>query len=374
MATAPRIDYVHVDKLYLDPTNPRLGRNVASADLSQEKIIDEMKDWTLDELAVSFLESGFWPQEALIVIRESLYGQEHYVVVEGNRRLAALKLLQQAIKGENKSKRWADIIDGKILPENFFDSIPYIEVIDRKAVSAYLGFRHVTGIKEWNPAEKAQYITKLIETEGLSYEDVRRKIGSKTPTVRQNYIAYKLLRQMEQQDGIAINKVEEKFSVLYLSLRTHGVQQYLHINLQAAPDQAVTPVPQEHTDNLVKFALWLFGNEKRPPLFTDSRYVDQFGKILESEDAIEYLERTDDPRWEVAFRKAGIGEQELIDFIEGASDSIQQALTEVHLFKRSEKIHKVVIRFGKDAAALLAYFPDIRNEVLKEMQEDAGIA
>ena len=148
----------------------------------------------------------------------------------------------------------------------------------------------------------------------------------------------------------------------------------MHIDIQATPVQAAVPVPQEHTDNLVKFALWLFGNDKRPPLFTDSRYVDQFGKILDSEEAVEYLERADDPRWEIAYRKAGVGEQDLIEYVERASDNIQQALTEVHLFKKSDKVHKAVGRLGKDAAALLAYFPDIKNEVLKEMQEDAGTA
>lgn len=371
MAMTTKIEYLPIDQLFLDPTNPRLGRNVASPDLSQDQVIEVMQDWTLDELAVSFLESGFWPQEALIVVKEMLYGQDHYVVVEGNRRLAALKLLQRVIRGEIKTKKWDEIVDGKTLAKDFFESIPYIQVDNRKAVSAYLGFRHVTGIKEWNPAEKAQYISKLID-EGMQYDEVRRKIGSKTPTVRQNYIAYKLLRQMEQQDRIAISKVEEKFSVLYLSLRTHGAQQYLHIDIQAPPSQAVAPVPAEHTDNLVNFALWLFGNEKRPPLFTDSRYVDQFGKILESQEAIEYLERSDDPRWEVAYRKAEIGEQDLIDFVEKASDNIQQALSEAHLFKKSEKVQKAVKRFGKDAAALLAVFPEIRNEVLMEMQEDAG--
>jgi len=365
-----KLEFESVEKLYLDPTNPRLGRNVAFSDLSQEKVIDAMRDWTLDELAVSFLESGYWPQEALIVVEEELYGENHLVVVEGNRRLAALKLLQKAVNGSG-SRKWAEIIDGKILPQDFFEAIPFFKISDRKQVSAYLGFRHVTGIKEWNPAEKAQYIAKLID-EGSSYEDVRRKIGSKAPTVRQNYISYNLLRQMERQGDIAIGKVEEKFSVLYLSLRTQGVRSYLNIDIKATPGQASIPVPEDHIENLKKFALWLFGNEKRPPLFTDSRYVDQFGKILESNDAIHYLERTEDPRWEVAYRKAGVGEQELIDYIEKASDNIQQALTEVYLFKKSKKVHKVVRRLGKDTAALLTAFPEVRHEVLSEMQEDAG--
>lgn len=100
--------------------------------------------------------------------------------------------------------------------------------------------------------------------------------------------------------------------------------------------------------------------------------MDQFGKILENEEAVEYLERSDDPRWEIAYRKAGVGEQDVIEFVEKASDNIQQALTKVHLFKKSEKVHKAVKRLGRDAAALLAAFPEIRNEVLMEMQEDAG--
>ena len=121
----------------------------------------------------------------------------------------------------------------------------------RESVRSFVGFRHVTGIKEWNPAEKAQFIAQLIENEGLDYEQVRRRIGSKVPTVRQNYIAYRLLIQMEKHaEEIDVEKVEERFSVLYLSLRTHGVQQYLHIEIQAAPDAAKTPVPKDRLERV----------------------------------------------------------------------------------------------------------------------------
>lgn len=66
----------------------------------------------------------------------------------------------------------------------------------RRDVQAYLGFRHVTAIKQWAPAEKAFFITFLIEEEGLSYEKVMRQIGSNTPTVSRQYIAYCMLRQI----------------------------------------------------------------------------------------------------------------------------------------------------------------------------------
>ena len=78
------IEFISLDKLFLDPLNPRLGRNVATANVKQEVILDVMNDWTLDELAISFIESGFWPQEALLVVEEPIYGSPGLVVLEGN--------------------------------------------------------------------------------------------------------------------------------------------------------------------------------------------------------------------------------------------------------------------------------------------------
>lgn len=372
MPSAPRINYAKVDDLYLDPTNPRLGRRIASPKLVQSKVLDAMKDWTLDELATSFIESGFWPQEALIVVKEKLYGTEKLVVVEGNRRLAALKFLQEASNGNSISAKWKDLISTAKLAKDFFENIPYIEVKTRKDVAAYLGFRHVTGIKEWKPAEKAQYIAKLIEEDSLSYDDVRRKIGSKTPTVRQHYISYRLLLQMDEQETIDIDRVEDKFSVLYLSLRTTGAQKYLEINIQATPDEAKTPVPKEHLENLENFARWLFGDKKNEPLFTDSRYVDNFGKILESADAVEYLERTQNPRFELAFRKAGLGEESFLEYIALAGDNIQLALQEAHVHRRSERVQKAVQRLSIDILQLVSIFPTVQEQLKTELLDDAG--
>jgi ParB-like chromosome segregation protein Spo0J len=312
------ISYAPIDELFLDPLNPRLGRRFASETLKQSQVLDAMRDWTLEELAESFLANGFWPQEALIAVREKCEGIEgRLVIVEGNRRLAALKCIEQAASGQKSPRFWRDLVKNHEVPGALLKQVPYIEVPSRKDVAEYLGFRHVTGIKEWKPAEKAQYIAKLIDDLGLSYDDVRRKIGSKTPTVRQHYISYKLLLQMQEQDEIAIDKVEEKFSVLYLSLRTQGAQQYLRIDIHAPPEKARTPVPKEAYENLVRFARWLFGDDKRPPLFTDSRNVDNFGRVLESAEGVEYLERTPEPSFELAVRKAGVGEEEVQQLILG---------------------------------------------------------
>ena len=72
-----------------------------------------MRDWALDELATSFLESGFWPHEALLVVKEEIYGENQLVVVEGNRRLAALKYLRAAINGEPITRKWRKYEDAE---------------------------------------------------------------------------------------------------------------------------------------------------------------------------------------------------------------------------------------------------------------------
>jgi hypothetical protein len=351
------IQYASIAELNLDPLNPRLGRENTGIDVSQEKVLSLMQDWTLEELAVSFVENGFWLQEALIVVKEKIYGSLSKVVVEGNRRLAALRLLALAVAGKSISRKWDEIIADRAIPPTLFERIPYLVAASRDEVDAFLGFRHVTGIKEWRPAEKAEFIAKLIEKRGLSYDDVRKKIGSKTPTVRQHYISYKLLIQMEDREDIALEKVEKKFSVLYLSLRTEGVQKYLQLDIQADPAKAKTPVPPSRLKALAHFAQWLFGDKNNPPLFTDSRYVDKLGKALESKKAVEYLERTSSPNFEYALRVAGADEPELVDLLESAADNIELALGRLHQHADSKKVQSAVTRVLLDADQLRRVIP-----------------
>ncbi len=375
MEQMPKILTEAADNLYLDPCNPRLGRHNIEKKFTQEEILEVMKDWTLEELAVSFLESGFWPQEALIVVREPVPGKKGsvLVVVEGNRRLAAIKMMARArAKEKGISERWHELIKGyKAEAFDRLKEIPYILKESRKEVRAYIGYRHVTGIKEWNPAEKAEYIAQLIEDEKLTYEQVRKRIGSKMPTVRQNYISYRLLLQMENKsDKIDVARVEDRFSVLYLSLRTRGVQTYLEIDIEADPKTAKTPVPPGKLKQLENFARWLFGAEDQDPIISDSRDVDDFGRILENPSAVEYLERNERPSFSVARRMAGVAESDVSTHVERAADEIEEALKAAHQHKTSKRLQAAVRRVGADALQLLALFPGIKKEVLKALEDE----
>ncbi len=337
-----------LDDLFLDPKNPRLGRRNTAASLSQEQVLDCMRTWSLEELAVSFLESGFWSQEALLCVNEKVAGSKKLVVVEGNRRLAALKLLHQSIAGNPPSPNWAKMLEDKNAPKHLFDRIPYILMSGREEIEFFLGYRHVTGIKEWAPAEKAEYIAHLIDNRGLSYQEVMRKIGSKTEAVRRNYIAYRLLRQMEDIDGIDVKSVEDKFSVLFLSIRAPGSREFLGLNMKAEPDEARTPVSDEHIENLKDYTRWLFGTEEEPPLVEDSRRVDEFARVLASQEGVKYLRTAKRPLLAVAYQKAGGEEDEILELLEAAAFNIEQALSTLHLHKKSERLQKAIDRLVAD--------------------------
>lgn len=368
MAISEEVRHATLDKLFLDPRNPRLGRHDVAANLSQSEILERMRGWALSELAVSFLESGFWTQEPLVVVEEELQRRRCLVVVEGNRRLAALKLLDQARVSDLATPAWKEIAgSGRARQFERLKLIPYVLADSRADVQAYLGFRHVSGIKEWAPAEKAQFIAHLIEDAGLNYAQVTRRIGSKVPTVRLHYIAYRILLQMEDlEEDIALDKVEGRFSVLYLSLRTSGVQQYLHLDIQAEPRAARRPIPKKHLDNLVSFAKWLFGTKNGEPFVADSRQVDRFGVILESLEARRYLERAEKPVFETASRIAGGDELETAANVERAADALEMALSTAHLHQSSRRLRMATKRVAQDVARLLEVFPEVKTELERE--------
>lgn len=354
----PEIKYANIEQLVLDSKNPRLGRTAHRQELGPDDVLKEMSNWSLDEIAISFLESGFWPHEAVLCIPELYQGEQKLVVVEGNRRLAALKMLERAYQGKPFSTRWANLVANVETPQNLFSHIPYIELADRKEVDAFLGFRHVTGIKEWAPAEKAEFITYLINDRGHSYIDVMRRIGSKTETVRRNYISYSILLQMEQTDGIDVEKVEEKFSVLFLSLRSSGTQQFLGVDINAEPEAAQTPIDADHIPNLKEYTRWLFGDEQNEPFVTDSRQVDKFSVVLASADALAYVRSVKRPSLDKAYKLAGGEEAEIIDLIETAAFNIEEALSSIHLYKDIERVQRGVKRLLQDADQLRKTFEE----------------
>lgn len=83
---------IHLDKLFIDQTNPRFppreSQNEALYLLATDKKVKLFK------LAEDIARQGLNPSESILV--ESLDGGDDYIVLEGNRRVAALKLVSSA--------------------------------------------------------------------------------------------------------------------------------------------------------------------------------------------------------------------------------------------------------------------------------------
>src|SRR5712691_3317294 len=85
-----RLRYVEVQGLHLDRLNPRLPEEYHSR--AESEILEYLYDEeVLEELAQSFVDNGFFQHEPLIVTEE----ERQLIVVEGNRRFAALAILLQ---------------------------------------------------------------------------------------------------------------------------------------------------------------------------------------------------------------------------------------------------------------------------------------
>ena len=344
---AREIAYASLAELRLDPRNPRLGMwRPGDNCLSQEEIYSRMRDWSLHELAISFLESGFWEHEAVLCVNEELDGEDSLVVIEGNRRIAALKRLERTYTGEERSRTWLELIRDRDRPDGLFDRIPYMRLSAREELDSFLGFRHVTGIKEWRPPEKARFIAKLIDERDMSYREVMRKIGSQTPVVERNYIAHCIFMQMEQTQGLDTEKVKDRFSVLFLSLRTRGVQEFLGVDQKFGiePKDVHPAIDRMHMDNLRRYTIWLFGDDETEPVVQDSRQVEKFAKVLMSEEGIRYLTTVRRPNLDRAFAISGGDSEEVYELLSRAVVMLQDALSTLHFHKDDERLVHIATR------------------------------
>ena len=354
-----KIKCAELDRFALDLQNPRLGRSVQHKNLSQDQVLEIMNNWSLEEIATSFLESGFWAHEAVLCIEEELDGENRLVVIEGNRRIAALLRLRRTSNGHEKSRKWLEMVNNQKAPEELFRQVPYILLDNRSEVDAFLGFRHVTGIKEWAPLEKAQFIAKLIEGNGLSYRNVMRRIGSKTETtVQRNYIAFSIFEQMEDLEKIDIEKVEAKFSVLFLSLRSGYVQDFLGIRkkFNVAPEEVKPPIEGDAIEKLREYVRWLFGDIENPPVVTDSRDVDKFASVLNSDEGLQYLRSVTRPSLGKALVIAGGDQKELFDLIMTAAYNVEESLSSIHHHAEDPQLLSTVKRLNANVKQLCKIF------------------
>ncbi len=222
-------DYISPGDLCFDSQNPRLAEFGISEKSSEKDILNILwENMDVFELVQSIAASGFFKHEPLIVAREN----EKNVVIEGNRRLAAVKILLNAIPDVNK-KNIPALTPGV---ESSLARLPVIQSTRREAWR-YFGFKHINGPVKWSSYAKAKYIADIHNKYGISLNDVAQQIGDGHKTVQR---LFRGLMVMEQAEKTRTYDIEDRmnkrfaFSHLYTGLAYDGISSFLSLKSEKA--------------------------------------------------------------------------------------------------------------------------------------------
>lgn len=250
-----------IDTLRLDAGNPRIAELVAAeTELSQEDLLTLLwKYMAVDELALSMAANGYFPNE-------ELYAQPGpggtWIVVEGNRRLAAAQLLRSPSLVERLGLEGVPMASASVLAT--LEKLPVVKLGDRRDAWRYLGFKHVNGQKTWGSYSKAQYIGWVHDTLGVPLDEIAKTIGDQHATAKRLYRGIRIVLQAEQR-GVWYRKHRSRdhfaFSHLYTGLGYSGIQSFLGIDPEVF--DTTTPVPEDRLQNLGELATWLWGDKSR---------------------------------------------------------------------------------------------------------------
>ncbi len=198
---------VNLADLLLDPNNPRfseLGEElnpIPEGRFADEKVqantFEKMKHQSFDvaELRDTIKALGFLPMDRIVVRRwkgKSTDANERYVVIEGNRRVSALKWLvslhdigKETFDDEqiaNFTKLECLLLNDEAAPESATLILP--------------GLRHVSGVKEWGAYQKAKAVYAL-RRNGLSPQETAQSLGLSTRSANSSYRCFLALEQMK---------------------------------------------------------------------------------------------------------------------------------------------------------------------------------
>lgn len=271
---------VPVDDLQFDKENPRFADAEEQLQFDDKSIVEFYRNEVdLMELVNSITASGYIDFDPMLVIRNG----KKFTVLEGNRRLAALKVLRNpelaaAVGISDTKMRAAD--------RKSIDKIS-VRIMKNKSDSrAYIGFKHINGPHKWDSMAKAKYASEWIK-DGATLDQVAKTLGDQNFLVRRLIFGYLVLKQAIN-NGFDIEDRYTKrfaFSHLYTGLTRPGFREYLGLN----PDDlnfktTGQPIPRAHVRQLMDVMEWLYGSRKRnilPVIRSQNPDLNRLNEVLQ---------------------------------------------------------------------------------------------
>jgi len=370
--------YIPIGLINLDSQNPRLakdGRGNTQLDLLNTLYTD----FDIDELAYSMCANGYFDEEPIVVVPtkkltnfslpskiedQQIYLQKlisenaiEFTVVEGNRRTATLKILNDSSL-RKKIAVAEDFPKASVKALEDLKIIPAIFYLERNDVTAYLGVRHISGSKKWDFYPRVFYVSQRIEEKfkdlgnyQAAFEEVQRQVAlRRSDAVIKQYLYFRIAKIIESDLEFDIDPVIKNFSLIEVAVRSPGIRQFIGLGDNSSflkeIDFKKRVIPSKFSDSLEKILTWIYGNKKKHilPLFTDSRNIPSLGKILINDEAREYLVTTND--FEGAYERSD-GELEMLQkkIIE-SKKKLESSMQIAYKYKSNELIELVNLCIG----------------------------
>jgi hypothetical protein len=290
----PRFDNIPVDNLLFDFDNPRLTmEGDIKTDSDMVRVL--WQNMAIDEIVDSISANGFFREEPLIAIPNKAGKtdpqKDRFVVVEGNRRLAAVRLLLDKSLQREVGAKDIPSVDQKLSQD--LQRLPVGVYGERKQVWAYLGFRHINGPKPWDALGKAQFVARVYEDQGVDLTQIAKQIGDRNVTVKRLYRGFTLLRQAETQASFDREDAKANrffFSHLYTAADQDEFQTFLGIDSEGSLKK--DPVSKKKLRELGELMLWIYGSRaknKEPLVQTQYPDLNTLREVLRAPEGISAL-------------------------------------------------------------------------------------
>ena len=288
---------VPVERLKLDHQNPRLW-GVGEDTTDAEVIAELYRSQDLGELLESIAGNGYLDIEPLIVLNES----NRLVVLEGNRRLAAILLFREPGLAAHVSEVGQVRITLPPLSEEFrrtLDEVSVYRVKSRADARPFIGFKHINGAAKWESYAKGKFAADWYRDGEVPLENIAKRIGDRHDTVKRMVNAIYVLEQAQVENSFSIEdrfSGRFNFSHLYTALARPPYMEFLGLpSSWSRYDPSPNPVPREHLEQLKEVLRWLYGSRDDgvlPIVQSQNPHIKQLGEVLSSPEALMELRST----------------------------------------------------------------------------------
>lgn len=274
-------------ELAFDLENPRFTPDMDIDEGDEIDIIRELNTHAdLGELIQSIAASGYVDIEPLVVWQDPK--RRRLVVLEGNRRLAAIRLLTNRSTATELNIAVPDVTAAV---RASLKEVLVFRVAKREDARDFIGFKHINGAHRWDSFAKAKFAANwyLNAKPKIPLRDIARRMGDRHQFIRRLVAGYLVLMQAVEDKlfdiGDRYNTVGVfAFSHLYTALTRPGYRDFLGLGddwLESDPEPS--PVPKAKRAQLKQLLLWLYGSKSDdvPPVIrSQNPHLKQLGEIL----------------------------------------------------------------------------------------------